>query len=547
MEQNIKSWKKAIITAMVAGIATVVMVSPSAAQIRIPLRPGSAIGEGAGPAPRETPPEGSGIGQGVRPAPPEGSGIGQGVRPAPPEGSGIGQGASPERGPQVRRFQPIGPRIPEGPAREPAGITGPGPAAPAPRPAPPRGNPLVMGPGPALPAPRPAPRPTYNPPPVSPPAPHVAPPRDPIGGLRPVAQMPPRPRNPDWYQPGTPAVDSRVTVVNSRITVAMSRVDLTRFVVITGSDRRYTSLYPTTQPEYWDYRYYRPSPYWSDRADLVRSAFDSPAGARVAWYHYDWWTDRAPRTIPTWHYTWAAANYSADYWWMAPRWSDMARWFPWQWTQPVCYEYGAGGNVVYRNGRALMYGIDIGPIREYAYSAANIASFDPAEMFDATYSDEIEWLPLGTFAMVSGTGTTGRQVVPSQCQSMQLAVSRRGVVSGSFYDPRYPTQTFAVTGRFDRRSQRVAFTVQGLDGVVFETGAYNLTQDETPVLLHTGAMEMMTCLLVRLDEPCSRHYTPAVVSVNPTPVPPPSRRADAQQTVQTVLDIINSVAPQLRQ
>jgi hypothetical protein len=39
------------------------------------------------------------------------------------------------------------------------------------------------------------------------------------------------------------------------------------------------------------------------------------------------------------------------------------------------------------------------------------------------------------------------------------------------------------------------------EDLVVETGLYNLTQNETPVLVHFGKEKVETYLLVRLDKP----------------------------------------------
>jgi hypothetical protein len=49
--------------------------------------------------------------------------------------------------------------------------------------------------------------------------------------------------------------------------------------------------------------------------------------------------------------------------------------------------------------------------------------------------------------------------------------------------------------------QRVAFRIGESDDVVFETGLYNLTQGEAPVLVHFGTDRVATYLLVRLEVP----------------------------------------------
>ena len=56
-------------------------------------------------------------------------------------------------------------------------------------------------------------------------------------------------------------------------------------------------------------------------------------------------------------------------------------------------------------------------------------------------------------------------------------------------------------GRVDRETQRLAFTVGDNKDVVYETGIYNLTQPETPILVHAGASRTETYLLIRLETP----------------------------------------------
>ena len=47
---------------------------------------------------------------------------------------------------------------------------------------------------------------------------------------------------------------------------------------------------------------------------------------------------------------------------------------------------------------------------------------------------------------------------------------------------------------------------------VLETGIYNLTQDQTPVLCHFGLSETKTYMMVRLPEP---EHEPGAVPANP--------------------------------
>ena len=53
----------------------------------------------------------------------------------------------------------------------------------------------------------------------------------------------------------------------------------------------------------------------------------------------------------------------------------------------------------------------------------------------------------------------------------------------------------------DKDTQRVAFRIGESDQIVVETGLYNLTQEQAPVLVHFGADKVENWLLVRLEAP----------------------------------------------
>jgi hypothetical protein len=62
-------------------------------------------------------------------------------------------------------------------------------------------------------------------------------------------------------------------------------------------------------------------------------------------------------------------------------------------------------------------------------------------------------------------------------------------------------KTYPIQGRVDKETQRVAFTIGDNPDLVMETGMYNLTQDQTPVLVHKGTDITQTNLLIRLEQP----------------------------------------------
>ena len=195
------------------------------------------------------------------------------------------------------------------------------------------------------------------------------------------------------------------------------------------------------------------------------------------------------------HYWWGARPWT--HWWGCPTWSSCQTWFPsWGWSTPYYYDYGSGGNVVFSSGYVYVNGQPIAAEGDYAASALELATVpQPANPDEAT-----EWLPLGTFAVAMSVDDKDPTRV------IQLAVDREGIISGTMYN-KETDQTYAVQGRVDKATQRVAFTIGDSNEVVFETGIYNLTQQQTP-LLAQGDGRTETYLLLRLDPPKSDDSNP---------------------------------------
>jgi hypothetical protein len=105
-----------------------------------------------------------------------------------------------------------------------------------------------------------------------------------------------------------------------------------------------------------------------------------------------------------------------------------------------------------------------------------------------------EWMPLGTFAV----STDQRESTPSRI--MQLAVNRDGVISGTLYNTT-SDNTQPIQGKVDQQTQRAAFRIGDNENLVAETGLYNLTQEDVPLLVHYGPDKTETYLLARLPAP----------------------------------------------
>ncbi len=235
--------------------------------------------------------------------------------------------------------------------------------------------------------------------------------------------------------------------------------------------------------------------YWNRWGNNVRFRWN---GHRYhnRWFTRDWWYGH-PGGVCRWHYYHRFNYHPWGYWWRRPAWGVATSWFAWSapaavWSQPVYYDYGAGGNVVYQDNSVYVDGQPVATADEFAQSAAALATVAPPASDEQ--AAETEWLPLGTFAM----STSEKDVEPTRV--IQLAVNKAGVVAGTIYN-RETDEAYAIQGQVDKDTQRVAFRFGESETTVAETGLYNLTQDEAPLLVHFGTDRVENYVLVRLEQP----------------------------------------------
>lgn len=214
-------------------------------------------------------------------------------------------------------------------------------------------------------------------------------------------------------------------------------------------------------------------------------------------FGHDWWSRHHDLPVPGWHYWNNWNRYDYNYWWAAPTWPAVTGWFAWEaptevWTQPVYYDYGTGGNVTYQDNVVYVNGQQVATASEFAQSAAELATVPPPA--DEQQATQAEWYPLGTFAVSSNE----KETTPTRI--VQLAVNKQGIISGTAYNTQ-TDQAQAIQGQVDKDTQRVAMRLGESQDVIFETGLYDLTQEEAPVLVHFGPDKVEHYLLVRLDNP----------------------------------------------
>src|SRR5262249_32860937 len=108
-------------------------------------------------------------------------------------------------------------------------------------------------------------------------------------------------------------------------------------------------------------------------------------------------------------------------------------------------------------------------------------------------AEKAQWMALGTFAVA----TNQKDADPSRV--IQLAVDKQGIISGVLYN-KDTDAAQTVQGQVDKQTQRVAFRIGDASNIVVESGLYNLTQEQAPVLVHFGADKVEQYLLVRLKQ-----------------------------------------------
>lgn len=224
-----------------------------------------------------------------------------------------------------------------------------------------------------------------------------------------------------------------------------------------------------------------------NRQRNVNSIRNRWSGTRHRPFGPNWW-GRYPSTLPGWRWHGGWGRYPRNWCWRHCGWGAFGTWFAWNWAQPVSYDYGS--NVVYRDNNVYVDDQQYATSAEYYQQAETIAESIP-EGVDA---EQIEWMPLGVFAIAEEDGIDNGMLV-------QLAVSKEGIIAGTFYNDS-TDEGRPLEGQVDRETQRAAWKFA--DGknseIVMETAIYNLTQEESTALVHFGADKTQTWLMVRLPE-----------------------------------------------
>ena len=151
---------------------------------------------------------------------------------------------------------------------------------------------------------------------------------------------------------------------------------------------------------------------------------------------------------------------------------------------------GGGGEYYYDEGTVYAGDQQI-PAEEYAAQAEEIVESAP----EVENPDDMEWLPLGVFALADNENS---DATPNMF--LQLAVSKEGIVAGNFNN-KSTDETKSVEGMVDMESGRAAWTIAGKSDPIMETKLDALTENETNALIHFADGTTQEVLMLHMEKP----------------------------------------------
>lgn len=200
--------------------------------------------------------------------------------------------------------------------------------------------------------------------------------------------------------------------------------------------------------------------------DSERSAFYNRHPGYNNWFNRDFY-DRYNRNPAFW-------NARADYW-RRNAWGDYNSWLGYGWGAPYYYDDSDG-----------LY---------YSYSSDNSSSENSPPPSTSTYTPAPnEWYPIGIFALSSSPETA-----PTSNFVYQLAINRQGEVGGTLFNTS-TNLVYDVVGSLNKETQAVSFRVADDTAPIMSTGLFNLTQDQTQILVQFMNGSKQTWTLTRLKQ-----------------------------------------------
>lgn len=227
-------------------------------------------------------------------------------------------------------------------------------------------------------------------------------------------------------------------------------------------------------------RFERDNTKWTERANKQRTDFRQYRDQKHV-FDRDYW-NRYNQRNPRWRFR---DNIN---WWATVSTPALTDWIHFRGT-PRYYYYGDRGIIYYSNNSYNNNFLQIDNYNEFVNQAVvlvhNIPRIDP---------QNIQWMPLGVYTL---TPEEGPDNAPNDY--FTLAVSPDGVIGGVYFNPD-TNQNEEIEGIVDAQSQRAVWKFLSNDWPIFETGLYNLTQDESTAFIHYQDNRTDSQLLIRLQQ-----------------------------------------------
>ena len=213
-------------------------------------------------------------------------------------------------------------------------------------------------------------------------------------------------------------------------------------------------------------------------------------------FRYGWWDAFGVNNYPVYSpYRYSRWQNQPYYWWGSTSPRGLGSWFVFNWDRPAYWNYGPGSNIYYQDDYVYYDGKQNATADSYYKRVYDLAHSVPK--IDQAEAEKMDWTPLGVFAV-------SREEDQESDRSLQLAVNRDGVISGTYFN-RQKNEVHPLAGMVDKKSQRAAwaFADDTDDSIVFETSIYNLTDPTTSVMVHFGPKpaDAQIWKLVRLEQP----------------------------------------------
>ncbi len=236
--------------------------------------------------------------------------------------------------------------------------------------------------------------------------------------------------------------------------------------------------------------------YWDNRSLEVKNDINVNADHL---FNDGWWSNHPGATFGAGVAAGATAAWASHWWWNPCSYTSLSTFLPWSWpAQPPVYDYGT--NVVYEGDTVYVNGQSSGSAAQYSQQAVTLAMAPqdvPPPMPPAGGTADApppptagDWMPLGVWALAP-------EEHGDASMFFQISINKAGVISGG-YSNVMSGEDAPISGQADQKSKRAAWHINNNSKTVFEAGLTNLTKDSAPCLVHYGAGEPQTWLLVRL-------------------------------------------------